>query len=168
MTRFGSRLSNSCYFTPKRHRNDLRRSEIQKISWGACPQTLLAGTLCMLGLQMLSRAMGHHGRGNHPCHLCNNEDGPLQISLLDHILKTHWKELHLGSEMDMEWLMDMLSRSQLEVLSNFKIFLSPIHNNIIFTLLYLSYLYTVVHVFNYMCFMFCTTTRAHLRFSMKL
>ena len=46
-------------------------------------------------------------------------DGPLQISLLDHILKAHWKELHLDSEMDMERLMDMLSSSQLEVLSKF-------------------------------------------------
>ena len=41
----------------------------------------------VMGLQMISRAMGHHGRGNHPCHLCNDEDGPLQISLLDHILE---------------------------------------------------------------------------------
>ena len=78
------------------------------------------GWKAVMGLQMLSRAMGHHGRGNHPCHLCNDEDGPLQISLLDHILKAHWKELHLGSEMDTERLMDMLSSSQLEVLSKFK------------------------------------------------
>ena len=78
------------------------------------------GWKAVMGLQMLSRAMGHHSRGNHPCHLCNDEDGPLQISLLDHILKAHWKELHLGSEMDTERLMDMLSSSQLEVLSKFK------------------------------------------------
>ena len=78
------------------------------------------GWKAVMGLQMLSRAMGHHGRGNHPCHLCNDEDGLLQISLLDHILKAHWKELHLGSEMDTERLMDMLSSSQLEVLSKFK------------------------------------------------
>ena len=55
----------------------------------------------------------------HLDHLCNDEDGPLQISLLDYILKAHWKELHLGSEMDMERLMDMLSSSQMEVLSKF-------------------------------------------------
>ena len=38
-------------------------------------------------------------------------------------------------------------------------------HDVIFTLLYLSYFYTVVY---YMCFMFCTTTGAHLGFSMKL
>ena len=74
-----------------------------------------------MGLQMVSRAMGHHGRGNHPCHLCNDEDGPLKISLLT----TSWKELHLGSEMDMERLVDMLSSSQLEVLSKFKNIFKP-------------------------------------------
>ena len=79
----------------------------------------------VMGLQMLSRAMGYHGLGNHLCHLCNDEDGPPQISSLDHILKAHWKELHLGSEMDMERLMDMLSSSQLEVLSKFKSIFKP-------------------------------------------
>ena len=83
------------------------------------------GWKAVMGLQMLSRAMGHHGQGNHPCHLCNDEDGPLQISLLDHILKAHWKELHLGSEMDTERLMDMLSSSQLDVLSKFKDIFKP-------------------------------------------
>ena len=63
------------------------------------------GWKAVMGLQMLSRAMGHHGRGNHPCHLCNDEDGPLQISL--------------GSDMDTERLMNMLSSSQPEVLSKY-------------------------------------------------
>ena len=62
------------------------------------------GWKAVMGLQMLSRSMGHNGRGNYPCHLCNDdEDGPLRISLLDHILKAHWKELHLGSEMERAW-----------------------------------------------------------------
>ena len=60
-----------------------------------------------------------------PGYEANDEDGPLQISLLDHILKAHWKELHLGSEMDTERLMDMLSSSQLEVLSKFKDIFKP-------------------------------------------
>ena len=39
--------------------------------------------------------------------------------------KAHRKKLHLGSEMDMERLMDMLSSSQLEVLSKFKNIFKP-------------------------------------------
>ena len=43
------------------------------------------GWKAVKGLQMLSRAMSHHGQGNYPCHLCN--DGPLlEKSVLDHIL----------------------------------------------------------------------------------
>ena len=69
-----------------------------------------------------------------------------QISLLDHILKAHWKELHLGSEMDMQKLMDMLSSSQLEVLSKFKNIYKPysFSHSCIFHISTLSY----------MCFMY--------------
>ena len=50
--------------------------------------------LSVSGLQMLSRALGHYGEGQCPCHLCNT--GHLQeIRLIDHILQKHWKELHL-------------------------------------------------------------------------
>ena len=48
MTRFGSRSSNSCYFTPKRHWNDLIRSEIKSFPGGHTPQILLVGALCAL------------------------------------------------------------------------------------------------------------------------
>ena len=52
------------------------------------------GLKAVSGLQMLSRALGHHGEGQWPCHLC--DAGPLQeIRLIDHILEEHWKELHL-------------------------------------------------------------------------
>ena len=34
------------------------------------------GWKAVLGLKMLSRAMSHHGRGEHPCHLCD-ETSPL-------------------------------------------------------------------------------------------
>ena len=53
---------------------------------------------------------------------------------------------------------------------NLKTFLSPVHSNIIFTLLYLSYLYTVVHVFyvlyNHSCSfgLFDETLNFELRF----
>ena len=51
------------------------------------------------GLQQLSRALCHHGRGNHPCHLCNAAPLP-ELSMLDHILVSHWEELHLDSKLD--------------------------------------------------------------------
>ena len=51
------------------------------------------------GLQLLSRALSHHGKDNHPCHLC--EAAPLpELSVLDHILVSHWEELHLDPELD--------------------------------------------------------------------
>ena len=57
----------------------------------------LTSELCLKAvsyLQMLSRALGHHGEGHCPCHLCNA--GPLQeIRLADHILEKYWKKLHL-------------------------------------------------------------------------
>ena len=30
------------------------------------------GLKAVVGLQMVSRAMSHHGRGDHPCHLCDD------------------------------------------------------------------------------------------------
>ena len=64
----------------------------------------------------LADAMSHHGRGNHPCHLC--DAAPLEEqSVLEHILCTHWEELHLTSRMDPEMLLNMLNDMQLEVLS---------------------------------------------------
>ena len=66
----------------------------------------------VLGLQMLSRAMGHQGYGDCQCHLCP--------SLLDHILDAHWKELHLHSEMDTDRILEMLGGYNLEVLPKFK------------------------------------------------
>ena len=49
------------------------------------------GWKAVTGLQMLSRAMGHHSQGNHPCHLCNESDGAVldTESVVDHILKVH-------------------------------------------------------------------------------
>lgn len=46
------------------------------------------GWKAVRGLQMVSRAMSHHSRGSHPCHLC--EVAPLpEASVLEHILSTH-------------------------------------------------------------------------------
>ena len=35
------------------------------------------GVKAVTGLQMLSRTMGHHGKGDNPCHMCTN-GGSLQ------------------------------------------------------------------------------------------
>ena len=72
----------------------------------------------MSGLQMLSRALGHHGEGQCPCHLCNA--GSLkETRLIDHILEKHWKEVHLP-EIAAADLVTMLSNSQIEVLPKFE------------------------------------------------
>ena len=39
------------------------------------------------GLQMLSRLMSHHGRGQHPCPLCEASD--LTSTVLEHVLSAH-------------------------------------------------------------------------------
>ena len=79
------------------------------------------GWKAVMGLQMLSRALGHHGHGNHPYHLCpSHMVGRLQTSLLNHILDAHWKELHMPSEINRDRLLEILSDHSLEVLSKFK------------------------------------------------
>ena len=67
---------------------------------------------------MLSRALGHHGEGKCPCHLCYA--GPLQeITLIDHILEKHWKDSDLP-KIGAADLVTILSNSQIEVLPKFK------------------------------------------------
>ena len=51
-------------------------------------RTRLWGVKAVIGLQMFSRAMGHHGKGENPCHLCNTSY--LQKTrLIDHILEKY-------------------------------------------------------------------------------
>ena len=63
------------------------------------------------GLQMLSKAMGHHSKGENPGNKTH----------IDHILEKHWKELHLP-EISAADLITMLSNSQTEALPKFKMF----------------------------------------------
>ena len=53
------------------------------------------GWKTVLGLKMLCRAMSHHGRGEHPCQLCNATLLPEDESVLDHILAKLKQHLHL-------------------------------------------------------------------------
>ena len=56
----------------------------------------VSGLKAVIGLQALSRDMSLHGRGSHPCHLC--DAAPLQEpSVSDHLLCAHREELHLQS-----------------------------------------------------------------------
>ena len=51
--------------------------------------TLELGQKAVTGLQILSRAMSHHGQGKHPCHLCMDNDLPIEKPVLDHVLEAH-------------------------------------------------------------------------------
>ena len=58
--------------------------------WDNC---LSLGYAHTLGLQRLSMLMAQHGRGSHPCPLCDWCEG--DVSLMYHVLDNHCKELHL-------------------------------------------------------------------------
>ena len=45
ITRFSSRSSSFCNFTPRIHQKQSQKARNPKFSWGACPQTPLAGAL---------------------------------------------------------------------------------------------------------------------------
>ena len=51
------------------------------------------GVKAVKGLQLLSRAMSHHGHGNHPCPLCDT--APLPATVLYHLLNDHNSSLFL-------------------------------------------------------------------------
>ena len=65
--------------------------------------------------------MSHHGQGKHPCHLCVDNDQPIEKPVLDHILEAHWKELHLSPGMDFDMLLGMLenARDLIQIQCNF-------------------------------------------------
>ncbi len=75
------------------------------------------GDKAVRGLQFLSRAMSHHGCGNHPCPLCDT--APLLATILDHILDSHYSSLFLKPTMSSVALIDLLEDSQLSVLCYF-------------------------------------------------
>ena len=59
--------------------------------WDAC---LSLGTATITGLQKLSMAMALHGRGSHPCPLCDMTDLEAD-SVLEHITGHHREQLNL-------------------------------------------------------------------------
>ena len=65
------------------------------------------GVKSIRGLQCLSRAMCHHGRGDHPCPRCNV--APLGSTLLQHLLDCHSTEFSLDHNITQESLMQKIS-----------------------------------------------------------
>ena len=55
--------------------------------------SLHLGTRHSVGLQKLSRLMAHHGRGSHPCPLCDKQD---PMSVIEHALSEHHQDLGLN------------------------------------------------------------------------
>ena len=60
---------------------------------------------------MISRAMSHHGRGDHPCHLWDDIITP-EDTVLDHNLSVHCQELHLNTSASFT-TSDLLGRLQI-------------------------------------------------------
>ncbi len=91
----------------------------ERIGWARLwDATLNFGVQHTRGLQMLSRIMSHHGRGNRPCPLCDT--APLESSVMEHLLGAHCVELGLDpgtkSEMVLNWIVEL----QLVFLAKFR------------------------------------------------
>ena len=90
----------------------------KRVGWSKLWDVALdLGEKSVRGLQCLSRAMSHHGRGNHPCPLCNA--APLSSTLLKHLLDCHRTELFLDHNITQESLMHQIEDLQLNSLCNF-------------------------------------------------
>ena len=64
----------------------------RRIGWAQVwDATLDLGWKTVKGLQQLSRALSHHTRGGHPCHLYDTAPLP-ELSVLDHILVSHGED----------------------------------------------------------------------------
>ena len=55
---------------------------------------LYLGSRHTSGLQNLSRLMGHHGRGQRPCPLCDLKDP--QIPIIEHFLREHNRDIRIN------------------------------------------------------------------------
>ena len=86
--------------------------------WDAC---LSLGRQHTAGLQKLSRLMGHHGRGQHPCPLCDLEGPQLQAaSVLEHMVDHHRREINLDRDCTEGVLMGRLIDLNISFLPKFR------------------------------------------------
>ena len=67
---------------------------------------------------MLSRLMSHHGRGQHPCMLCEASD--LTSTVLEHVLSAHGAEMGIRAETSTELLIEYLSTSHISFVAKFR------------------------------------------------
>ena len=75
----------------------------RRVGWARLwDATLDFGVPHTWGLQLLSRVLSHHGRGNHPC--------PLETSVMEHVWSNHFGELGLGKEMNSSYV-DLWTRT---------------------------------------------------------
>ena len=77
------------------------------------------------GFQMLSRLLSHHGRGQHPCPLCEASD--LTSTVLGHVLSSHGAEVGTRVETSSELLIEDLSTSHISLLPNLGTCLIMLH-----------------------------------------
>ena len=73
--------------------------------WDGC---LSLGEKYTTGLKKLSRLMSHHGRGQHPCPLCENPQPQTTSSVLEHIVDQHREDLNLDGGCTVEVMMRRL------------------------------------------------------------
>ena len=77
------------------------------------------------GLQSLSRLLSHHGKGNHPCPLCDIV--LLEDSVIGHLLSNHCGELGLVQETDLEMLLCRFVDLDINFLAKFRnLYSSPV------------------------------------------
>ena len=80
----------------------------REVGWGRLWDACLGfGERHTTGLKKLSRLMSHHGRGQHPCPLCDEPSEP-QTSVLEHIMDVHRAELNLAGGCTPEVLINRL------------------------------------------------------------
>ena len=98
-------------------------------------------------LQMLSRLMSHHGRGEHPCPLCEASD--LTSTVLEHVLLAHRAEMGIRVETNSELLIEDLSTSHISFVAKFRnLFDHALCQSPIFTVQLCTYSYSYSYSHN--------------------
>ena len=88
-----------------------------EVGWRRLWDELLSFNLRhMVGLQVLSRLMSHHGRGSKPCPFCEEDS---LASELNHILARHGAEMGLVGACNRDWVMEHLKELDINFLAKF-------------------------------------------------
>ena len=93
----------------------------RKVGWGRLWDACLSlGEKYTTGLKKLSRLMSHHGRGQHPCPLCENPQPQTTSSVLEHIVDQHREDLNLDRGCTVEVVMRRLIELNISFLPKFR------------------------------------------------